>query len=137
MAIWKEFEGYRYLYRINKKGEVEKQRKDGTWTRLKIVYDGKGNPRVNLRTLNNTQQRRFISTLLYENFGPNVPGAGRPRCRPVEKVDRAGRVIKEYPSLTAAAKDNMLTLGNVEYMCKGRMQKAFEYYGFTIRYKEG
>ena len=136
MAIWKLIEGYKTPYRINQKGQVERQRKDGSWVRLAQVPDTKGYLRVCFRTVDGTQQRRMISTLLYEYFGPDVKGANHPSGRRVEMIDRYGKVVKVYPSLTEAAKENHLALGSVEYRCKGRMKYPFEHGQYSFRYKE-
>lgn len=136
MSIWKPIEGYKHPYRINRKGQVERQRKDGSWVRLAHVPDGKGYPRVCFRKVDGTQHRRMLSTLLYEHFGPNTPGANRPREVPVEMIDKFGRVIREYPSLAEAAKGVNLTIGSIEYRCSGRMKYPFRHYDFSFRYKE-
>lgn len=136
MVIWKPIEGYRVPYRINRKGAVERQRKDGSWVRVAQCPDSKGYPRVFFRKVDGTQHRRMLSTLLYEHFGPDVDGANRPRNVPVEMIDIRGRVIKEYPSLADAARDANLTVGSIEYRCKGRMKHPFKHYDFTFRYKE-
>ena len=136
MSTWKPIDGYRYSYRINRKGVVQKQRKNGEWHRLAVNNDVKGYPRVSLRRLDGGQQRRMISTLLYEHFGPNVKGANRPREVAVEKIDKEGRVLKEYPSLASAAFDNHFTVGSVYQRCKGNIRHPFKHYDFSFRYKE-
>lgn len=136
ITIWKPIEGYKIPYRINQKGTVERQRKNGTWTRLAHVRDSKGYLRVCFRTVEGKQHRRMVSTLLYEYFGPDVEGANRPLRRPVEMIDNRGRVIKEYRSLTEAARDNNFTPHNIEYRCKGLMKHPFAHEKYTFRYKE-
>lgn len=39
--MWKEIDGYQYLYRINEDAEVQRQMEDGSWRRLRPWY-GKG-----------------------------------------------------------------------------------------------
>ena len=136
MAIWKPIEGYKIPYRINRKGVVERQRKDGSWVRVAHCPDSKGYLRVFLRKADGTQHRRMLSTLLYEHFGPNTPGANRPRKVPVEMIDKFGRVVKEYPSLADAARDANLTASSIEYRCQGRMKHPFKDYKYSFRYKE-
>ena len=136
VAIWKPIEGYKVPYRINLKGQVERQRKDGSWVRVAHCPDSKGYPRVFFRKVDGTQHRRMLSTLLYECFGPDAKGANRPRNVPVEMIDKQGRVLKEYPSLAAAAFDNNFTVGSVYQRCKGNIKHPFKLYDVSFRYKE-
>lgn len=136
MNTWKPIEGYKYPYRINRKGVVQKRKKDGKWHPLSIHKDAKGYNRVCLKMVEGRQQRRMVSTLLYEHFGPNAEGANRPREVPVEMIDKDGRVLKEYPSLAAAAFDNHFTVASVYQRCKGNIKHPFKHYDVSFRYKE-
>ena len=51
-------------------------------------------------------------------------------------IDLWGEVIKTYPSLSAAGRDNFMTRQSVLQRCVGKVKNPFEYYDFTFRYKE-
>lgn len=59
-----------------------------------------------------------------------------PKKRAVEMIDLWGEVIKTYPSLSAAGRDNFMTRQSVLQRCVGKVKNPFEYYDFTFRYKE-
>lgn len=59
-----------------------------------------------------------------------------PKERAVEMIDRAGKVIKTYPSLAEAGRDNFMTRQNIMHHCTGLIKFPFENHKYTFRYKE-
>ena len=59
-----------------------------------------------------------------------------PKKRAVEMVDLFGKVIKTYPSLAEAGRDNHMTRQNIRNYCIGHIKNPFESYEYAFRYKE-
>lgn len=54
--------------------------------------------------------------------------------RPVEKVDRDGKVVARYPSARAAAKANFMSYQSVLDRCNGKTKKPYGEDGCTFRF---
>ena len=59
-----------------------------------------------------------------------------PGRRAVEMIDMYGEVIKIYPSLSEAGRDNFMTRQHVRNHCRGLVKNPFNFYDYTFRYKE-
>jgi len=64
--------------------------------------------------------------------------AGRISCgsrrKPVEKVDRTGRVVAVYASAREAAEKNFISHNSISARCLGRVKAPFNLDGFNYRY---
>lgn len=59
-----------------------------------------------------------------------------PKKREVEMIDLFGKVIKTYPSLSEAGRDNFMSRQSIMHRCIGLIKNPFECYEFSFRYKE-
>lgn len=160
---WKTIEGYFYPYRVSDQGEVQKQRKDGTWKTIQPwAYNGQD--RVHMRRLDGTVARPSVSGLVADHFmGGTPPGmmrvhrngmksdnaveniVFRPRgksgarpgnCRPVLKVDKRGRVVDIYSSTAEAARKNHISQQAICKRCLGRIKDPYRLDGYNYIYED-
>lgn len=59
-----------------------------------------------------------------------------PKKRMVEMINKAGKVVKTYTSLSEAGRDNFMSTQNIRYRCVGHIKHPFKTYPYTFRYKE-
>lgn len=64
---WKQIEGYRSPYRISDRGEVQRQKKDGSWVRM-CVYLSRSRAHVDLRRADGTRQKVAVVRLMDTYF---------------------------------------------------------------------
>lgn len=160
---WKAIEGYRYPYRINDQGEVQKQVGPDKWKTLKQCAYG-NIMRVDLRLPDGKTVRPSVSKMVADYFmGGTPPGmmrvhrnwlkadnakeniVFRPRgksgarpgnCRPVLKVDRAGNVVAIYRSTVEAAKKNHISQAAIGKRCLRRIKDPYRLDGYNYIYEE-
>ena len=77
MGEWVAIEGYRWPYRINRKGCVQKQMEDGSWYTLKPYTSGRSRVAVKLRSIDNRKIDVPLVWLMADAFmGGRRPGYG-------------------------------------------------------------
>lgn len=163
--IWKVIEGYRYPYRINDQGEVQKLQGNGEWKTLK-PYLYTGTARVQLLRQDGTKERPSISSLVADHFmGGTPPGMCRvhrngmktdnaveniiflPRkkaccyarpgnSRSILKVDKRGRVVAVYRSEVEAAKANYISQQAVSRRCHGLLRNPYRLDGHNYIFED-
>ena len=163
--MWVDIPGYKWPYRIDSEGTVEKQMPNGSWVRLKPYISGRTRACVKMRTVDNKkvdvpvvwlmadafmQGRKPGMCIVHKNGSKldcgfeNLQYATRPQCgkmsgsnrrRPVFKVDRAGRVVAVYRSVTEAARKNYLSKTAVWHRCTGRVHDPYSLDGYNYRYE--
>lgn len=166
MGEWVAIEGYRWPYRINRKGCVQKQMEDGSWYTLKPYTSGRSRVAVKLRSIDNRKIDVPLVWLMADAFmGGRRPGYGivhrngakfdcelenlkfvplkecgrlscRSRRRAVEKVDRSGRVVAIYASAREAARKNFISQNSIWARCNGKVKDPFRLDGHDYRYEQ-
>ena len=136
MAEWKGIEGYRNPYRISTDRQVERMNKKCEWIRMNISTDANGLERVVFYATDGKPVTKYLNRLMYEAFGDEYKYFRKVKTRPVEMIDRYGKVVATYHSMIEAADANYMGIQAVRARCKGRMQDPFKYYDYTFRYKE-
>lgn len=145
--IWKTINGYRYPYRINEEGVVQRQRFDGSWRTL-TPYGQGGRYAVKMTKGHKKYEVRFLVDLMLEAFGDGKRPPGkvlthrngmRSDCawcnlmwttqreigkryggggrRSVEKIDRAGNVVDLFSSVSEAAKKEYVSRKSIYIRC--------------------
>lgn len=161
-ALWKSIDGYRYEYRINDQGEVQKLRDNGTWKPIK-PWCYRGQMRVHLRRHDGGVDRPSVSGLVADYFmGGTPPGmirvhrnglkadnsvqniVFRPRgksgsrpgnCQPVMKVAPDGEVVAIYRSGMEAARANHISQAAINKRCLGLIKDPFRLDGYNYIYE--
>lgn len=83
MDEWVAIEGYRWPYRINRKGCVQKKMEDGSWYTLKPYTSGRSRVAVKLRSTDNRKIDVPVVWLMADAFmGGRRPGYGMPEGKP-------------------------------------------------------
>lgn len=151
---WKLIEGYRYPYRINDQGLVQKLQDSGKWKTIK-PWSYRGQMKVHFRRQDGGVDRRSVSGLVADYFlGGTPPGtcrvhrnglksdngvqnikfmtraeaAARHRpanSRPVAKINREGKVVALYSSQSEAARKNHISQQAVSKRCAGLIADPF------------
>jgi len=160
---WKQIEGYRYPYRVNDQGAVQKLQENGKWKTLR-PWSYRGQMRVHLRRHDGVVERPSVSGLVADYFmGGTPPGMirvhrngmksdnakeniiFRPRgksgarpgnCRPVLKIDKNGEVVAVYRSGSEAARANHISQTYMSKLCLGKVQDPYRIDGYQYVYEE-
>lgn len=67
------------------------------------------------------------------NYAPNALVSSRER--PVVKIDRDGRVVARYDSVSAAESDGEMSRDSIRERCNRNVLNEFRRYGYTYRYE--
>ena len=163
--MWVDIPGYRWPYRINDEGTVEKQLPNGTWEKLNPYLSGRNRACVKMRTAENKKvdvpvvwlmadafmQGRIPGTCIVHKNGSkldcslsNLQYMTRAQCgklsgpnrrRAVLKVDKSGEVVAIYRSVTEAANKNYLSKTAVWHRCIGKVKNPYDLDGYTYKYE--
>jgi hypothetical protein len=164
--MWKAIEGYKYIYRVNDQGEVNRQLPNGHWRRIKPYDFGGGQMKVWMILPDDKRVKVEVSKLVVDAFmGGTPPGMMRAHrnglksdnaveniifrtraevakrhrpgnSRPVLKLDRAGNVVDIYPSSNAAARANYTSQAQMSKMCRGEVKDPYKMDGYRYTYEE-
>lgn len=162
--MWVIINGYKYPYRINEDGEVQKCYL-GEWIKLKVNL-ASTRARVNLRSVDGKRFNAPVVWLMADAFmGGRKSGysiihingskldnrlvnlkmvpkkeaciiSSDNRRKPVEKIDRYGNPIEIYRSVTEAAKKNFISKSSVGARCRNEVKDPFHLADFTFRYEK-
>ena len=160
---WVEIGGYKWPYRINEDGMVEKFY-SGKWVRLNPYIHG-NRAVIKMRTVDNRKVDVPLVWLVSDAFMGGRPkgfaiihknGAkldcsvtnlkivtikecARLSCgnrrKAVEKIDRDGNVVDLYRSVTEAARKNHMVKNAVGQRCRNELKDPFALTGFSFRYE--
>lgn len=160
--MWVDIPGYKFRYRINEDGIVQKLDGD-EWVTL--AYNVNTRAEVTLRTLDNKRRKVPVVRLMAQAFlggyrsGMTIIHKNRvktdntlhnlkvvtrsqasamadsPKRRPVEMVDRDGNVIAVYRSQKAAGDANYVSKNAVSDRCRNRLKDPYQLTGYTFRYE--
>ena len=161
--MWVDIPGYKFHYRINDDGIVQKLDGD-EWktlayninTRAEVTFrtvDGKRKkiPVVRLMAIafmggykrgmavihkNRVKTDNALHNLKIVTKSQAAAMADSPKRRPVEMVDRDGNVIEVYRSQNAAGKANYLSKSAVSERCRNKYKDPYSLTGYTFRYEE-
>ena len=161
--MWKRIEGYKYPYRINEEGTVEKWT-GSQWQRMSYLITGKSRACVSMRTRDNRRVYIPVVNLMADAFmGGKKPGeciihkngakldfelcnlqkvtfsqcgkfAGSNRRKAVAKMNRSGEVLQIYPSAREAAQQNHLSQTAVWHRCNNKLKDPYALDGTTYQY---
>lgn len=161
---WVSIEGYRWPYRVDEAGTVEKFYK-GKWSKLTPFIHGR-RAVVKMRTTDNRKVDVPLVWLVADAFmGGRKPGlaivhkngakldcsvgnlkfvshktCGLLSCgnrrKAVEKIDRDGNVLALYRSATEAARANYMVKNAVGQRCRNELADPFALTGFSFRYEK-
>lgn len=115
-------------YRIS----LNKNNKRKTYPVHKLVADAFLENKDNLDTINHIDKNKLnnsLSNLEYMSRGDNVRYSLN---KPILMLDSNERIIKEYPSINEAGRDNKITYQNI-YKCCKKIRKTAG--GYMWRYK--
>jgi hypothetical protein len=163
---WKLIPGeWRWPYRVNDQGVVQRQHPDGAWKTLK-PYPYQNQYRVEMHQPDNTIKRVQVAKLVVDAFmGGTPPGMVRfhknglkqdnaveniifltqskaakmqrpGNSRPVLKLDRAGEVVDMYPSISAAARANHISYAAMGKRCLGLIQDPYRLDGYNYVFED-
>ena len=163
--MYKEITGYRFTYRIEDTGTVQKLMPDGSWYTLKPCVAGRNRACVKMRTADNRKVDVPVVWLMADAFMQgrkpgynivhkdkskfncdvrNLKYATNSECgkmsssnrrRPVVKIDRCGNVVAVYPSVTVAAKKNFLSKTAVWHRCINKLKDPYKLDGYNYQYE--
>lgn len=163
--MWVDILGYRWPYRINDEGTVEKQLPNGTWAKLSPYLSGRNRVCVKMRTAENKKVDMPVVWLMADAFMQGrIPGvciihkngskfdcsrrnlqymtyaqcgklSGTSNRRPVLKIDKSGEVVAIYKSVTEAANKNYLSKTAVWLRCNGKVKNPYDLDGYDYKYE--
>lgn len=162
---WKSIDGYRFPYRVNDQGVVQRQLENGKWMTLRPKTNDGGTARVRLRKKDNSVHDIYLARLVWSMFKGPIP----PRkvvgirnglkmdcaienlflttrkerghttrsgnCRPVMKIDRAGNVVAFYRSAAEAARANYVSESSMRAHCGRKTKDIYSLDGYEYRYE--
>lgn len=161
--MWVAIKGYRWPYRINEEGCVEKWGETG-WVRLTPYVSGRARACVKMRSEDNRKLDVPVVNLMADAFmGGKKPGeciihrngmrlechlhnlqkvsyeecgklSSRNRRRAVAKIDRKGHIVQIYPSAREAAQKNHISQTAVWHRCNNMLKHPFELDGHNYKY---
>lgn len=162
--MWVDIKGYKWPYRINEEGEVQKQEPNGTWTDLH-PYLGTARARVKMRTVENKKVDIPVVWLMADAFfGGRRPGmcmihkngfkldcsrnnlvwstysdsakrSRNNRCKPVVKLDKKGHIVEVYKSGREAARANFISQNAICDRCNNLIKDPFKLDGYNYQYE--
>ena len=162
--IWVDIPGYKFCYRINEDGVVQKLNGD-KWVNLTPMLSST-RAEVNIRTKDGARHKVPIVRLMANAFFGGQPHgkaivhkngskldnslwnlkvvsrgeaarlSNGPKRRSIEKVDKDGNVIELYRSQAAAAKANYISKNAVSDRCRNKLKDPYALTGFTFRYEK-
>lgn len=162
---WKEIEGYRFRYRVNEDGVVQKRLDDGNWRTMKAYISGRNRVCVKMRTADNRKIDVPVVWLVADAFmGGRRPGfniihkngskfdcasvnlafvskgtcakiSSTNRRKAVMKVDKAGHVVAIYRSGREAAEKNYISQNAIWARCNGKVKDPYRLDGFDYKYE--
>ena len=162
--MWKDIPGYKFRYRINDEGTVQKL--DGEkWITLKPMLSS-ARAEVGMRRIDGSRYKASVARLVANAFfGGHAEGksiihlngakmdnsisnlkivskseasrlSGGPKRKAVEMIDRDGNVVELYRSQAAAAKANYISKNSVSARCRNRLKDPYHLTGYTFRYEK-
>ena len=164
MNKWVYIKGYKWPYRINEEGTVQKYYLEEWVTLEPYLTDNRA--RVSMRTKENKRVSVPVVWLMADAFmGGRKPGysivhknhyrldnslgnllivskkdAAYLSCgnrrRSVEKIDMDGNVIALYKSMKEAADANYISKNSVSERCRNKLKDPYRLTGFTFRYEK-
>lgn len=162
---WRLVKGYKYPYRINVDGVVEKQLPEGGWQVVATKLQGRRRACVTLRKVDGVRVHVPLVRLMANAFmggwqsgmccihknGSKLDCSlgnlkfvtqqecGKMSCRnrrkPVAKVDREGNIIEVYSSCVEAARKNHLSTTAVYNRCNKLLKNPFLLDGYNYRFE--
>lgn len=136
MADWRMLEGYKYPYRINERGRLERLVDDIRWMQVTLIETREGRFNYYMIRKDGIRVCRSLKSLMRTAFGPDNLIARKSNTIAVEKIDKKGRVIETYCSLNDAASANSVSANAIRYQCEGRLKDPLKRRTFGFRYKE-
>lgn len=161
--MWKLIEGYKWPYRINEDGEVQKNDGSG-WVSLKPYLSGRRRPCVKMRTVNDGQADVPVTNLMADMFmGGRKPGecvihkngakmdcslsnlkkvtrqdcgrlSGTCRRKAVAKIAPDGEIVAIYCSVHEASRCNFISMTAVWNRCTNKVSDPFRLDGYNYQY---
>lgn len=162
---WKTIEGYRFLYRINDEGMVQKM-DNGAWVDLTPYISGRARACVKMRTADNRKVDVPVVWLMADAFmGGRRTGycithkdgsklncdlrnlefktsrecgklSSGHRRKTVLKIDRQGNVVAIFRSAREAAEKEYICQNSISARCLGNVKNPFELTGYTYQYED-
>lgn len=162
---WRLVKGYKYPYRINTDGIVQKQLPDGSWQTMSARVGKWNRACVTLRKVDGKRVHIPVVWLMADAFmGGWKPGmccihkngykldcswgnlkfvtkqecskiSGCNRRKPVAKVDRDGNVIEVYSSCAEAARKNHLSATAIYHRCNNLLKNPFLLDGYNYKFE--
>ena len=162
--MWKPITGYRYQYRINDQGEVQKLWDSGKWRTLK-QWTNRGRQMVDFRRLDGGVDRKAVSKLVATYFMGGVPegmlcvhkngmktdnskenivfmtqsqlskSTRAGNSKPVLKIAPDGEVVAIYRSGFEAARANYISQPYMSKLCLGLVKDPFRLDGYNYVYE--
>lgn len=159
--MWVDIPGYKFRYRINEDGIVQKL--DGKqWVTLK--YSTNKRAEVRLLTVDGKREHVPVVRLMAQAFlggyrrGMTIVHKNRAKAdnsldnlkivtqseasamadakrKPVEMVDRSGNVIEVYRSGKAASEANYVSKSAVSERCRNNRKDPYQLTGYTFRFE--
>lgn len=163
--MWVDILGYKFPYRINEDGIVQKfdgknwitlkpilsgnraevsmRKNDGTRCKVPVVrlmanaFLGGQKPGFSIIHKNKSKLDNSIWNLKFVKKGDAARLSGSPKRRSVEKIDREGNVVDLYRSQAAAAKANYISKNSVSERCRNKVKDPYLLTGgYTFRYEK-
>lgn len=158
--MWVDIPGYKFRYRINDDGIVQKLDGD-VWVTL--AYNVNTRAEVSFRTIDGKRKKipvvRLMAIAFMGGYKRNMTiihknrvktdnrlnnlkivtkseaaaMADSPKRRPVEMLDRDGNVVAVYRSQKAAGDANYVSKSAVSDRCRNRIQDPYHLTGYTFR----
>ena len=163
-AVWVPIEGYKWPYRINEDGTVQKKDRDlwvtlapristnrvtvsmrkrnGTRIYIPVVwlmadaFMGGRKPGMCIYHKNGLKTDNSLHNLEFLSKGENGKRTSGNRRRAVEKIAPDGTVVELYKSACEAAKKNYVHRNCVSDRCNGVVKNPFRLLGYSFRWEE-
>lgn len=162
--MWVNIIGYRWPYRINEDGVVQKlyggewrsltpflsttrarvsmYRADGTRVCMPVVwlmadaFMGGRKPGMCIVHKNGAKLDNRLVNLAFETKREACLRSAGNRRVSVEMIDREGNVVAIYRSLAEAAKKNYISRNSVSARCLKQVKDPFDLIGYSFRYED-
>ena len=162
--MWVQIKGYKFPYRINEEGIVQKN-DNGEWITLKPristnratysmrkadggriyvpavwlmadAFMGGRRPGMNIVHKNGMKSDNCLTNLIFLSKKESGKRTGSNRRRAVEKIAPDGTVIELYRSANEAAKKNFVHRNCISDRCNGKVKKPFLLFGYSFKWEE-